>query len=170
MNAYYRQFRRRYSYGWSRPAHGPGLPAGAAVAAGAAILLASAAAHHADGHHAARPSVAAAIAPPAGSSSSANSNERLGMSMAAHRGWARGQAKCLNLLWTRESGWRLVWNYQGSGAFGIPQALPPQKMASAGADYMTNPVTEIKWGLGYITRSYGTPCKAWAHEESDGWY
>ena len=46
----------------------------------------------------------------------------------------------------------MVWNYQGSGAYGIPQALPASKMASAGADYMTNPATEIRWGLGYVAR------------------
>ena len=49
-----------------------------------------------------------------------------------------------------------------SGAYGIPQALPGSKMASAGADWQTNPATQIKWGLGYIKAIYGDPCKAWA--------
>src|SRR5580698_3493300 len=57
-----------------------------------------------------------------------------------------------------------------STAFGIPQALPGSKMASAGPDWQTNPTTQIKWGLGYIKSVYGTPCGAWSHEEADGWY
>ena len=57
-----------------------------------------------------------------------------------------------------------------SGAYGIPQALPGDKMASAGADWATNPATQIAWGLGYIEGSYGTPCGAWAASESQGWY
>jgi hypothetical protein len=99
-----------------------------------------------------------------------SANEHLGMKMAARRGWTGGEAACLDWLWTRESGWRLVWNTQGSGAFGIPQSLPASKMASAGPDYMTNPATQIKWGLGYIRVRYGSPCNAWAHETSHGWY
>ena len=79
------------------------------------------------------------------------------------------QWTCLDDLWQQESG----WNYQAenaSGAFGIPQALPGSKMASAGADWQTNPATQIKWGLGYIQSIYGTPCGAWAHEQADGYY
>jgi hypothetical protein len=52
----------------------------------------------------------------------------------------------------------------------IPQALPGAKMASAGADWQTDPATQIRWGLGYIQATYGSPCAAWAHEESAGWY
>jgi hypothetical protein len=100
----------------------------------------------------------------------ASTIEHLGLSLAAARGWTGHEANCLNWLWTRESGWRMVWNFQGSGAFGIAQALPPSKMASAGADYMTNPRTDIRWGLGYIAGRYGDPCGAWAHETSHGWY
>jgi hypothetical protein len=76
---------------------------------------------------------------------------------------------CLNNIWTRESG----WNYQAanaSGAFGIPQALPGSKMASAGADWQTNPATQIKWGLGYIKSVYGTPCNAWAFWQGHSYY
>ncbi len=77
---------------------------------------------------------------------------------------------CLLNIWNRESG----WNYQAenpySGAYGIPQALPGSKMASAGPDWQTNPTTQIKWGLGYIKSVYSTPCGAWSHEEADGWY
>jgi len=79
------------------------------------------------------------------------------------------QFGCLDSLWNQESGWR--WNAENaSGAYGIPQALPGSKMASAGADWQTNPATQIKWGLGYIQGQYGNPCGAWAHEEADGWY
>ena len=71
------------------------------------------------------------------------------------------QFSCLDDIWTRESGWR--WNAaNASGAYGIPQALPGDKMASAGADWQTNPATQIKWGLGYIQSTYGTPCSAWS--------
>jgi hypothetical protein len=101
----------------------------------------------------------------------ADSNVALGQKMASAYGWGSGaQWTCLDELWTRESGWRMVWNYQGSGAYGIPQALPASKMAAAGADYMTSPATQIRWGLSYISSTYGDPCTAWAHEQADGWY
>ena len=72
-------------------------------------------------------------------------------------------------LWNRESGWRTTAQ-NSSGAYGIPQALPGSKMASAGADWRTNAATQIKWGLGYISGRYGTPCGAWGHSQSTGWY
>ena len=77
---------------------------------------------------------------------------------------------CLYQLWARESGWRVEANNQGSGAYGIPQALPGSKMASVGDDWQTNYETQIKWGLGYVNGRYGTPCGAWAHSEDVGWY
>jgi hypothetical protein len=80
-----------------------------------------------------------------------------------------GQYSCLYDLWMRESGWRYD-AYNPSGAYGIPQSLPGSKMASAGSDWRTNPATQIKWGLGYISQIYGTPCGAWNHEVADGWY
>ncbi|GAA3772415.1 hypothetical protein GCM10022240_25590 [Microbacterium kribbense] len=85
------------------------------------------------------------------------------------RGWSDGEFACLVSLWKRESGWR-VNAYNPSGAYGIPQALPGSKMASAGADWATNPATQIKWGLGYISGRYGTPCGAWSHSQSYSWY
>jgi hypothetical protein len=101
----------------------------------------------------------------------ANSTVALGQQLASAYGWGAGaQWTCLDELWTRESGWQMVWNYQGSGAYGIPQALPASKMAAAGPDYMTNPATQIGWGLGYIRDTYGDPCTAWAHEQADAWY
>jgi hypothetical protein len=86
----------------------------------------------------------------------------------AARGWS-GQFGCLDRLWTRESGWRVTAS-NPSGAYGIPQALPGSKMASAGSDWRTNPATQIRWGLGYIASVYGGPCNAWAHSQSHNWY
>ncbi|MDT7570957.1 MAG: resuscitation-promoting factor RpfB [Actinomycetota bacterium] len=88
--------------------------------------------------------------------------------MLAERGWS-GQFGCLDSLWSRESGWR-VHASNPSGAYGIPQALPGSKMASAGSDWRTNPATQIRWGLGYIAAAYGSPCSAWRHSQSTGWY
>jgi hypothetical protein len=76
---------------------------------------------------------------------------------------------CLLDLWNRESGW--VYDAENaSGAYGIPQSLPGDKMASAGADWQTDPATQIRWGLGYIKTVYGNPCSAWAFEEANGYY
>lgn len=85
-------------------------------------------------------------------------------------GWSGSQYDPLNKLWIRESGWR--WNARnaGSGAYGIPQALPASKMRSAGADYLTNAITQVRWGLGYIKGRYGSPAGAWAHSQRTGWY
>ena len=79
------------------------------------------------------------------------------------------QWECLDEVWQKESSWQYDAE-NASGAYGIPQSLPASKMASAGADYLTDPATQIKWGLGYIASTYGTPCNAWAHEVADGWY
>ena len=90
--------------------------------------------------------------------------------MLADYGWSDGQFSCLDSLWTRESNWNYRAENPSSGAFGIPQALPGDKMASAGSDWRTNPATQIEWGLGYISDVYGTPCGAWEHSQSVGWY
>jgi hypothetical protein len=89
--------------------------------------------------------------------------------MLADRGMGDDQFACLVALWNRESGWR-VNAYNSSGAYGIPQALPGSKMAAFGADWQTNPATQIAWGLSYITGRYGNPCGAWGHSNSYGWY
>ena len=89
--------------------------------------------------------------------------------VAAH-GWGPDQFACLDALWSRESGWSTTAGNRSSGAYGIPQALPASKMASAGADWLTNPATQISWGLGYITARYATPCAAWAHSQATNWY
>jgi hypothetical protein len=90
--------------------------------------------------------------------------------MVRARGWGDDQFSCLVALWNKESGWRVNAYNASSGAYGIPQSLPGSKMGSAGADWETNPATQITWGLGYITDRYGTPCGAWGHSESVGWY
>jgi resuscitation-promoting factor RpfB len=143
--------------------------AASAVLAGAA--LAALVAHGRAGTTTTTTDAAAAGAGSAAQMSAASSNVALGERMAAAAGWTGPQWSCLDALWTRESGWQTeVWNYGGSGAYGIPQSLPADKMAAAGGDYMTDPATQIRWGLSYIRSAYGTPCGAWAHETSAGWY
>jgi hypothetical protein len=88
----------------------------------------------------------------------------------ASRGWSSDQYTCLVSLWQKESNWRVNAANSSSGAYGIPQSLPGSKMASAGADWETNPATQIEWGLGYISGRYGTPCGAWGHSVDVGWY
>jgi hypothetical protein len=80
------------------------------------------------------------------------------------------QWTCLDDIWTRESDWE--WNAENtsSGAYGIPQSLPADKMASVADDYMTDATTQIKWGLGYIEDTYGSPCAAWDFELDNGFY
>lgn len=91
-------------------------------------------------------------------------------SMLPSYGWNQSQMGCLVSLWNRESGWRANASNPSSGAYGIPQSLPGTKMASAGADWRTNPATQIRWGLGYIKATYGSPCGAWGHSQATGWY
>ncbi|TFC10353.1 hypothetical protein E3O19_15200 [Cryobacterium algoritolerans] len=90
--------------------------------------------------------------------------------MMSKYGWGADQFGCLVSLWNKESGWNVNSYNASSGAAGIPQALPGSKMATAGADWQTNPATQITWGLGYIAGSYGTPCAAWDKSQSVGWY
>ncbi len=139
----------------------------AAARARAARLAAQQAAAQA-AQQAAASSPPAAVAPapvpvPAGSA------QQIAMSMLGAYGWSSSQFSCLNELWTRESGWSVTAE-NPSGAYGIPQALPGSKMASAGADWATSATTQIRWGLGYIRGLYGSPCGAWSHEEATGWY
>ena len=94
----------------------------------------------------------------------------IGRLLTNDRGWGAGEFSCLESLWTKESGWRWNANNGGSGAYGIPQSLPGTKMSSAGSDWRTNPVTQIKWGLQYIANTYGTPCSAWSHSRAVNWY
>jgi hypothetical protein len=84
-------------------------------------------------------------------------------------GFSLGEYGCLESLWNRESGWN-PHAANPSGAYGIPQSLTGSKMASAGPDWQNDPVTQIKWGLGYIKDRYGSPCGAWGHSQATGWY
>ena len=95
--------------------------------------------------------------------------QSIAYNMLASFGFSTSQFSCLQDLWNRESG----WSYDAenpSGAYGIPQALPGSKMATAGADWQTNPATQIKWGLGYIKDVYGTLCAAWNFELANNYY
>jgi hypothetical protein len=85
-------------------------------------------------------------------------------------GWSDSQFGCLDKLWYKESRWRWYADNPTSSAYGIPQALPGNRMAEYGSDWRTNPVTQIKWGLDYIEDAYGSPCAAWAHSQDRGWY
>ena len=80
------------------------------------------------------------------------------------------QFSCVDNIWTRESGWNVHADNPTSSAYGIPQALPGSKMASAGPDWENNPETQIRWGLQYIKSRYGTACSAWSFKEAHGWY
>ena len=84
--------------------------------------------------------------------------------------WSTAQYKYLNWLWSRESGWNPRAANPYSGAYGIPQADPGSKMASAGPNWRTNARTQIRWGMRYIKGRYGSPRNAWYHEASYGWY
>lgn len=77
---------------------------------------------------------------------------------------------CLDELWTRESGWNVYAENPSSGAYGIPQALPGDKMASAGSDWQTDADVQVRWGISYIDETYGSPCGAEQHENEFGWY
>jgi hypothetical protein len=95
--------------------------------------------------------------------------QSIAYNMLASFGFSTSQFGCLQDIWKRESG----WSYDAenpSGAYGIPQSLPASKMASAGSDYLTNPATQIKWGLGYIKDVYGSPCAAWNFELANNYY
>lgn len=81
------------------------------------------------------------------------------------------QFQCFSNIVERESGWNYKATNPSSGAYGIMQALPGSKMASAGADWQTNPATQIKWGLSYMNSDrYGSPCKAWSFWQANHWY
>jgi hypothetical protein len=111
-----------------------------------------------------------AIAAPAAGVPDPGTAQAIAKSMLTARGLGADQYNCLVSLWNRESGWNVYAMNSSSGAYGIPQALPGSKMASAGADWATNPETQVSWGLSYITGRYATPCGAWAHSENNGWY
>ena len=85
-------------------------------------------------------------------------------------GFGESQFACLDSLWTRESHWNYKAHNYRSGAHGIAQALPAEKMSVVGTDWRTNPVTQIRWGIRYITIRYDTPCKAWSYFKARNYY
>ena len=96
--------------------------------------------------------------------------QAIGKEMMLAAGFGEDQWGCLYNLWMRESGWRTTAGNVSSGAYGIPQSLPASKMAAFGDDYLTNPRTQIAWGLSYIKGRYGTPCGGWSAFQAKGWY
>lgn len=152
--------------------------------AGAAGAVHRPARHYSATH--AHPAAPAAPAVPSG-------NVALGRSLARSQGWYPGREwACLYALWTRESGWQALIMNRSSGAWGIAQALnhggtaatpPVVRFPDGGAEYGVSvdqyptaaanrgdPRAQIEWGLTYIRTTYGTPCGAWTHEETNGWY
>jgi hypothetical protein len=115
---------------------------------------------------AAQPGRTAAAAVPAAS----GSPRQIAQAMLGSFGWSSSQFSCLDPLWEHESRWSVTAANPGSGAFGIPQALPGSRMASAGPDWQTSAATQITWGLRYIRDTYGSPCAAWSHAQATGWY
>ena len=96
--------------------------------------------------------------------------KQLAIMLMPQYGLSASEFSCLDSLWTRESGWNYRAQNPGSGAYGIPQSLPGSKMGTIAADWATNPETQIRWGLTYITNSYGSACNAWGHSQAYGWY
>ncbi|WP_405712244.1 MULTISPECIES: transglycosylase SLT domain-containing protein [unclassified Streptomyces] len=80
------------------------------------------------------------------------------------------QFQCFSNIVQHESGWNPSATNASSGAYGLVQALPGSKMASAGADWKTNPTTQIKWGMDYMNSRYGSPCGAWSFWQANHWY
>lgn len=134
----------------------------------AAAVAAAEAAAQAQAQREAEAAAAAAAAAAANTPEGAKATAR--QLAAADHGWGDGQFSCLESLWTKESDWDYQAYNPSSGATGIPQSLPGDKMASAGADWQTNATTQIRWGLDYIARAYGTPCAAWGHSQATNWY
>jgi hypothetical protein len=97
-------------------------------------------------------------------------NKSLGCRLLSEFGFGLDQMGCLESLWIKESQWNPNARNPSSGAHGIPQSLPASKMAKFGSDYLTNPATQIRWGLDYIKGRYGNPCGAWGHSQRTGWY
>lgn len=116
------------------------------------------------------PAAASSFSAPAVGRPDPGTAQAIAADMVAARGWGAGEFDCLVALWNKESGWNVYATNPSSGAYGIPQSLPGSKMATAGADWQTSPATQITWGLGYIQGRYGTPCGAYAHSQSVGWY
>jgi hypothetical protein len=107
---------------------------------------------------------------PATGSPDPGTSQMIAYQMMVSMGYPSNEFDCLHELWRRESGWNHFALNRSSGAYGIPQSLPAEKMASAGDDWATNPETQIRWGLGYIQGRYGSPCAAWDFFTQRNWY
>ena len=139
------------------------------------LAAAKAAAQNTAAQNTAQPTASASAQPAPSATASAapvasGSPQQIAQAMLASFGWSSSQFSCLDPLWAHESGWSVTAYNAGSGAYGIPQALPGSRMASAGPDWQTNAATQIRWGLEYIKGTYGSPCAAWDHEQATGWY
>lgn len=97
-------------------------------------------------------------------------NREIGCALLSEFGFGLDEMPALDTLWDHESGWDHTASNPSSGAYGIPQALPGSKMSSVADDWETNPATQIRWGLGYISDRYGSPSEAWAFWQANGWY
>ena len=113
---------------------------------------------------------AASASAPAAGIPDPDTAQAIGLQAVLARGWGMEQFDCLVALWNRESHWNVYAHNKSSGAYGIPQSLPGEKMATVADDWQTNPATQIEWGLRYIQGRYGSPCGAWAHSEAVHWY
>lgn len=156
------------------------LPASAAPSApgSPAVVSAPVAAARSVALDAARSGSPGTVAPSVSGGTSGGSKGRrhqtarqIAWAMMRHLHWSsRRQYPSLNKLWSRESGWNVHASNPYSGAYGIPQAVPGSKMASAGPSWRSSARTQIRWGLRYIRDRYGSPRQAWHHETSVGWY
>ncbi|WP_250214950.1 lytic transglycosylase domain-containing protein [Acrocarpospora catenulata] len=99
-----------------------------------------------------------------------NQSRAFAFRLVSRKAWSPTQFRCLDSLWTRESNWNHLAQNPSSGAYGIPQALPADKMARVSWDWRHNPRTQIRWGIKYIKGRYGSPCGAWGHFRSHNWY
>jgi hypothetical protein len=144
--------------------------AAAAKAAAAKAAAAKAAAQQATQQQATQQQAAQQTTAQPATSAPSGSPQQIAEQMLSQFGWSSSQFSCLQPLWALESGWNIYASNPSSGAYGIPQALPGSKMASAGPDWQGDAATQIRWGLSYIQGTYGSPCAAWSHEEADGSY
>lgn len=101
----------------------------------------------------------------------ATTPREIGRQIAANKfGWTGSQWNCYDLLIKSESNWNPRATNPSSGAYGIPQSLPGNKMATVAPDWRTNPATQVTWGLRYVKQVYGTPCSAWSFKQGHNWY
>jgi hypothetical protein len=160
------------------PAGPSTAPHAAAVPAGPVGATGQAAASPASPVDQAVPVDPASLVSPAGAArgsvvllAAARTPRQIAQAMLPRFHWlVRRQFRYLNWLWERESGWNKYAYNPYSGAYGIPQALPGSKMASAGPSWRSNAATQIRWGLRYIKARYGSPRRAWDHSQATGWY